>query len=267
MEINLDGRIALITGSSRGIGFEIAKTFGRCGAKVAICAHHRQELRTAEHQLQALGIACVAVVADLERAGSTPRILGRVLRRWGGLDILVNNVGGIAETGRFEDLSDAAWLASFRLNLLPTVRFCRAAIPHLLRSRCPRIINLSSMVAAQPGSFNPHYSAFKAAILNLTKHLAGAYAKHHLLVNCISPGIIHTAGWDGYIKNKAEEDGISLARSQAKENRRAIKNVPLKRLGTCQEVANLAAFLASDQASFITGANHRIDGGRVQSAT
>ena len=266
MEPTLEGRIALITGSSRGIGFEIARRFGLSGARVAICARNRGELQLARNRLRKMGIDCVAVVADLAKAGSERRTLRRVLQEWGGLDILVNNVGGIARTGRFEDLTDQAWVDSFQLNLMPTVRFCRAAIPHLLKSRHPRIINLSSMVAAQPGSFNPHYSACKAAILNLTKHLAGIYAKDHVLVNSISPGIIHTEGWDEYIKAKADAQGVSLARCRAVENRRAVKNVPLQRLGSPGEVAALAVFLASDHASFITGSNHRVDGGRVQSA-
>jgi NAD(P)-dependent dehydrogenase (short-subunit alcohol dehydrogenase family) len=266
MNISLEGKIALITGSSRGIGFEIARTFGLSGAKVAICARHRGELKLAEAKLRALGITCLSVVTNLEKPGSEHRTLKCVLRKWGGLDILVNNVGGIAQTGRFEDLTDRAWTDSFQLNLMPTVRFCRASIPHLLKSQCPRIINLSSTVAAQPGSFNPHYSAFKAAIINLTKHLAGLYAKDNLLVNSISPGIIHTEGWDEYIKNKAAQQGLPLPLCKAMENKRAVKNVPLKRLGNRHEVAALAVFLASDHASFITGTNHRVDGGKVLSA-
>ena len=266
MVIDLKDRIALVTGSSRGIGLEIARTLGLSGAKVAICARDRAELKVATTQLKAAGVCCIAGVANLAKEGSSERVVNRVLKEWGGLDILINNVGGIPQTGPFEALADEAWIDAFQLNLMPTVRFCRTAMPHLQKSRYPRIVNLSSMVAAQPGSYNPHYSAFKAAIVNLTKHLAGVYAKDGVLVNCISPGIIHTEGWDLYIAGKAAEQGMALAQCQAEENGRAVQNVPLKRLGLPQEVAGLVAFLASDHGAFITGSNYRVDGGRVQAA-
>ena len=266
MVIDLKDRIALVTGSSRGIGWEIARTLGLSGAKVAICARDRAELKLATAQLTAAGICSIAMVSDLTKAGTADRVVNRVIKEWGGLDLLINNVGGIPQTGRFEELADEAWVDAFQLNLMPTVRFCRIAIPHLQKSRFPRIINLSSMVAAQPGSYNPHYSAFKAAIVNLSKHLSGVYAKHGVRVNCISPGIIHTEGWDLYIAGKAAEQGIDLATCAAEENSRAVQNVPLKRLGLPQEVAGLVAFLASDHGAFITGSNYRVDGGRVQAA-
>jgi len=267
MEISLKGKIALITGSSRGIGLEIAEAFGSAGAKVAICARQQREINAALGRLRKAKIECIGVAVDLEKAGSEKTTLKRVLKEWGAIDILVNNVGGITQTGRFEDLSDRDWLDSISLNLMPTVRFCRVAIPYLLQSTTPRIINIASMVAAQPGSYNPHYSASKAAIVNLTKHLSGIYGKQRLLVNCISPGIIHTEGWDEYIFEKAKDEKIPLSRCKRKENRRAVKFVPLGRLGHGKEVASLAAFLASDHAAFITGSNYRVDGGRVQSAS
>jgi 3-oxoacyl-[acyl-carrier protein] reductase len=210
-------------------------------------------------------IACISILADVGKPRSAKSVIGKIVEEWGGLDILVNNVGGLIETGQFEDLDDEAWSSSFQLNLMPTVKFSREALPHLKRSRHPRIINVSSMTATQPGSFNPHYSAFKAAILNLSRHLAGVYAKDGILVNSISPGIIHTEGWDQYIEDKAKAEGIPIDRCREAENKRAAENVPLKRLGKVREVADLVAFLASDQASFITGGNHRVDGGRVLS--
>ena len=266
MDITLNGRVALVTGSSRGIGFEIARTLGLCGAQVAICSRNRPELIAAKAALIGLGIDCISIVADLQKAGSELRTIDRVLKEWGRLDILVNNVGGIPQTGKFEDLADSDWIDVFQLNLMTTVRFCRAAIPHLLKSEQPRIVNLSSMVAAQPGTFNPHYSAVKAGVINLTKHLAGVYAEQGVLVNCISPGMIHTEGWDQYIEGKATATGVPLAKCRAVENRRAVKNIPVKRMGLPTEVASLVAFLVSGHAAFITGTNHRVDGGRVQAA-
>lgn len=111
----------------------------------------------------------------------------------------------------------------------------------------------------------PRYSTFKAAILNLTKHLSGAYAKHGILVNGISPGIIHTEGWELYISIKVKAEGIAVELCSETENKRASENVPLKRLGKVREVADLTSFLASDQGSFIAVSNHRVEGGRVLS--
>ncbi len=261
----LKGRTALVTGSSRGIGKAIAQALGQAGAKVAICARDRKELNLASADLRREKINCISILIDVEKPDSAKTVLRKIRKEWGGLDILVNNVGGLIQSGQFEELDDMAWMSSFQLNLMPTVRFCREALPLLKKSAHPRIINISSMVASQPGAYNPHYSTFKAAILNLTKHLSGAYAQDGILVNSISPGIIHTEGWEQYISTKAETDGIPLDRCAEIENKRASEKVPLKRLGKVREVADLAAFLASDQASFITGSNHRVDGGRVLS--
>lgn len=262
---DLKNRIALVTGSSRGIGKAIALALGHAGAKVAICARDRKELDLACADFRREKIPCISVLVDVEKTNSAKAVIRKIRHAWGGLDILVNNVGGMKQTGHFEDLDDAAWISSFQLNLMPTVRFCREALPLLKKSPHPRIINISSMVATQPGAFNPHYSTFKAALLNLSKHLSAVYAKDGILVNCISPGIIHTEGWDRYIADKADAEGISAERCGEIENKRAAENVPLKRLGKVREVAELAAFLASEKASFITGGNHRVDGGRVLS--
>jgi 3-oxoacyl-[acyl-carrier protein] reductase len=263
MYTGLKNRIILVTGSSRGIGKEIAITLGKAGAKVAICARDEQELKQASKEFKLHKAVCLPILIDLTKSNSAKYVMERIVRKWGGLDILVNNVGGLLKSGQFEELSDRDWISSFQLNLMPTVRFCREAIPFLKKSSNARILNISSMTASQPGSYNPHYSTLKAAVLNLTKHLAGVYAKDGILVNSISPGIIHTEGWENYIQTKAKSERISLDKCRDIENRRATESVPLKRLGTVKEVADLVAFLASDQATFITGTNHRIDGGRV----
>lgn len=262
MNLNLKGSVAIVTGSSRGIGFEIARQMGLAGARVAICARDPDELKTAAANLHKLDIETKTFSLDLVNKEAAGILVNDVIRTWGQLDILVNNVGGLPQTGNFLTLDDESWLESFNLNIMTMVRFSREAIPHLRKSKNPRILNVSSFVAKQPGKMNPHYSVVKAGVLNLTKHLAGFLANDQILVNSISPGIIHTEGWDDYIQTKSAEEKRELAEVEAAENKRATQSVPLGRLGRPEEVAALAVYLCSPQASFTTGADYMIDGGK-----
>jgi NAD(P)-dependent dehydrogenase (short-subunit alcohol dehydrogenase family) len=264
MEIDLKNRVALVTGSSKGLGLKIATALGTSGAKVTICARNEEYLLKAQKEMEALGITCSFLVTDLTRPESAKETILHVIQNWGGLDILVNNVGGIKKTGRYEELSDEDWYDCFSLNTMTTVSLSREAIPYLKESRYPRIINISSVVATQPGDYNPHYSACKLAIVNLTKHLSNSLAKEGILVNCVSPGIIHTEGWDHYVKNKSDQENRPIQDVAYAEENRVVNGVPLHRLGCSKEVVPLVVFLASDAASFMTGENIRVDGGKVK---
>lgn len=265
MNIDLSGRIALITGSSKGIGLEIAIALGVAGAEVVICARHENELIQAQEKIKTLGITSSALSIDLTKEEAAKEMVNFVIQERGSLDILVNNVGGIPTTGRFEDLSDKDWYDCFTLNTMTTVRFCKEAVPFLRKSKYPRIINISSFVATQPGVYNPHYSACKASIVNLTKYLSNSLAKDGILVNCISPGIIHTVGWENYIQNKSIQENKSAQEIRTNEEIRVIEDVPLKRFGNTKEVASLVVFLASAASSFMIGDNIRVDGGKTRS--
>ena len=262
--IDLSGVTALVTGSSRGIGWEIARQMGLAGASVTLCARDGKNLDLAVERLRALDIRCHPIGADLRAADAPRRVVEAAAAHWGALDVLVNNVGGLPSTGRLEDLDDDQWLACFEINAMSTVRFCRAALPYLKKSRQPRIINITSAVAEQPGLFNPHYSAAKAFVWNLSRHLANALACDGILVNCIAPGIVDTDSWNTYIVEKAAAESIPIEVCRATESGRAAASVPLARLGQAQEVAFLATVLASAQSSFVTGSNLRVDGGKVR---
>lgn len=265
MTINLSGKVALVTGSSRGIGKSIALSLGRAGARVALTARHSVDLKCAELALRAEKIKTFAITTDLTARNAPEELVRAVVKKWGRLDILVNNVGGLPKTGAFSELREEDWRNTYQLNVMTVVSACKAAIPHLKRSDAPRIINISSVVATEPGEMNPHYSASKAAVLNLTKHLSRVLAPDRILVNAVSPGIIFTEGWGDYLRTKAREEGKPPAEVEQTENQRAARSMALGRLGDPQEVAHVVVFLASSEASFITGRDFAVDGGKLRS--
>jgi NAD(P)-dependent dehydrogenase (short-subunit alcohol dehydrogenase family) len=255
-------RVALVTGGSRGLGLDMALALSSRGMRVAICARQTEALRRAEQALKRHGHPVLCIQADVTDPDAGERVVREVASKWRRLDILVNNCGGHPTRGRFLELTDQDWLDVFNLNVMTVVRFCRAAVPHLRESACPRIINISSVVAQQPGAYNPHYSSAKCAVTHLSTHLSRVLAADGILVNAISPGIIDTDGWRQYIQEKAAELGSSVPEVRAQEHRRAVAQIPLSRIGDGEEVAALVAFLASDEASYITGASLTVDGGK-----
>ena len=261
---SLRGKYALITGSSKGIGFSIACALGQQGCKVAIIGRKKKFLDQCSNKLNQMSISHLTFNENLIDSKSSSRIMKIIAEVWGRLDILVNNVGGLPKKGNFFELSDQDWKDCHELNVLIPVRFTREAFPLLKKSNQPRVINISSFVASQPGSYNPHYSACKTAILNLTKHCSNLFAQYGILVNSILPGNIETEFWNEYIEEKAIELQISVSEARDIENKRVTEPTPLKRLGLPEEIANMVVFLASDKASFITGTNLPIDGGRTR---
>ncbi len=261
---DLAGRVALVTGGSRGIGLAVARLLGRRAAKVAICARNSQDLLAARSSFEREQIEFLCIEADLIRPDAAKDAVARIHGQWNRLDILVNNCGGLLAKGQFLDLTDEDWLEAFNLNLMTAVRCCREAIPYLRRSPNARIVNISSLTALQPGVFNPHYAACKAALSSLSKYLSRTLAADGILVNTVSPGIIHTEGWDSYLQEKAADQGADLETVSSQEGQRAIAQIPIGRLGTPPDVANLVAFLASDEASYITGADFIVDGGKAR---
>lgn len=268
MYLGLSGKVALVTGSSRGIGKAIAQALAQEGSSVVLTARGAQGLSEAVSDIKNLGsvpgkvYAYPADVADRHEIKSI--FDGVILKR---LDILVNNVGGPLKFGRFFDLTDEDWWSDWDFNFMSMVRFTREAIPWLKKSGNGRIINISSVPARQPGEFNPHYAASKAAMLNLSKYLANILAKDNILVNSICPNTIEGGLWGANVTDRARRDNISEAMAAERIRASALKKMPLQRMGTPEDVAHLAAFLASDKAKHITGAVFNVDGGTVRSVT
>ncbi len=254
-------KVVLITGSTQGIGKATALEFYRQGAKVVFTGKSSAKLKSLQ-KLKLDAGRCCYVAADLRSEAGCRKLVSSVLRRWGRIDVLVNNCGGLQRTGQFMDLADKDWRESFDLNFLTAVRMTKLVIVNMRKIGEGRIINLASLTALQPGSFNPHYSTMKMALLNLSKYLAGYLAQDHITVNAITPGNIDTEGWHEYLLSKAHQEGVPLKVVRESEEKRVIAGIPLKRFGLPEEVGEIISFLCSPAGRYITGANLVVDGGK-----
>ncbi len=262
MEVSLHGRAALITGGSRGIGKAIAESLAACGACVAITGSDENTLKASCAGLLNNSNGHIAIPVDLREAGGPERAVAKTVEHLGRLDILVCNAGSASTYGAFEELGPDDWRESFELNLMHAVNAVTAALPHLLESPFPRVIFISSLSALEPGSYNPHYTVMKAAVLNLAKVLANSYAPQGILVNSICPGPVMTAGMEDFVNHLAVEGGSSVPAAYSDFEAREVAKIPLARIGMPDDVGPLAAFLASDLAGWITGASFAVDGGK-----
>lgn len=254
MDLGLTGRVAIVTGGSYGIGRAVAQSLLQEGAKVAICARHAEQL---EHTAKELGPEVLAVQADMSKTADITALFEQTLGKFGKLDILVNNAGGI-HLSQLLDLPDEAWQENIDVNLFGVIRCSRAAIPPMRKQKWGRIINISSIFGKQPGAGMIDYNATKAAVISLSKTLADELAKDNVLVNVVCPGPVRTPLWENAAKiiNPKDPEGMMTGFAAA--------NIPIGRFGWPEEVASLVTFLASERASFITGAAYDIDGGMVK---
>jgi 3-oxoacyl-[acyl-carrier protein] reductase len=265
MDLGLKGKVALVTGSSKGIGRSIAVALAREGCQVVISARGAAELDNTAADIRKGGGTVHSVAADVTKPEDVQRLADETIKSFGTVHILVNNAGGIGRFAAFEDLTDDEWLAIFNLNVLSAIRMTRAVLPAMKKQKWGRIINISSESGTQPDARMPHYNASKAALNNLTKSLSKAYGKYNILVNTVSPAFIRTPLVEEMLAEQARAHGLSVElaeRNFLNENR---PNIVLSRAGEPDETAGIVVFLASEAASFITGSNYRVDGGSVAS--
>jgi 3-oxoacyl-[acyl-carrier protein] reductase len=241
MKIDLSGRTALVTGSTRGIGRSIAETLAVCGAKVAVSG--RDELRAQEtaHQIG----AARGFAADIADPAAVTALIETVEKELGSLDILVNNAG-LTRDNVVVRLKDEDWDAVLNTNLRGAFTAIRAASRGMMKRRWGRIINVSSVVGLMGNKGQANYAASKAGLIGLTKAVAKELGSRNILVNAIAPGFIDT----------------EMTAAMTEEARRALTaQIPLERLGTPGDVAAIVSFLASEHAAYVTGQVFVVDGG------
>ncbi len=269
-----NNKVAIVTGAGRknGIGAAIARELARAGVNVVaadICAPTSdlpnagsaawEELQTVAAEIEALGAQSLALKVDVTDSTSVEEMLRQTKERFGRLDILVNNAGAAIGPAPVLLMAEEAWRRTLEINATGTFLCCKHALPLMIDGgRGGRIINMASIAAEKPKPFVSAYAASKAAVVALTRSLAQEVAEHNITVNAILPGDVDTAmkQWglqlESLVKQQPYEEVLALA----------LARIPLGRLASPEDIANLAAFLASERAAFITGQAYNVTGGR-----
>ncbi|MCY3630536.1 MAG: SDR family oxidoreductase [Rhodothermaceae bacterium] len=257
MDLGLKGKVAVVTGASRGLGKAIAMQLAAEGCRLVICARGEDVLSSAREEIiQLYDVPVLAKATDLTVPGQPQELIEAAVSEYGTVQLLVNNAGG-NRRGKFADLSDQDWEDILTLNLKMHLRASRAAIPHMRNSGGGAILFVGSIFGREAGGSGLSiYNTTKSALMSAAKIMALELASDGIRVNTLAPGSIRFPGgsWDKRVKSDPEGMKTFIA-----------ENLPIGRFGTAEEIADVAAFLLSDRASLITGACLNVDGGQSRS--
>ena len=263
MDLGIAGRTALITGAAGGIGRHTAATLLEEGVRVVMTDLEQDALHEARTWLGERASDVTLIAGDLSTDAAAKELAAKVADQVGEIDILVNGAGITGATGPFHEISDDDWVEAITTNLLSAVRVTRAFLPALRNGGWGRIVYVNSEDAVQPYDDELPYCASKAGLLSFAKGLSRSYAGEGLLVNSVSPAFINTPMTDAMMEKRADEKDTDLdgAIDSFLEEERPY--MELGRRGLPEEVASVIAFLCSERASFVNGANYRVDSGSV----
>jgi 3-oxoacyl-[acyl-carrier protein] reductase len=255
MELGIQGKVALITGGSRGLGKQSAISLAKEGARVVICARTQEGLDNTVAELKKITEDVKGFVADVSNKEECEGLYDQATQLYGSIDILINNAGG-SRRGNIVSTTDEDWSSLVDLNLMSAIHMSRLVIPDMQSAEWGRIINIASIWGREHGG-GVAYMTTKAALIALTKNTALTYAKDGILVNCVAPGSISFPGgsWDKFQQNQKPEDLEKFIE----------QNLPMGKFGWPEPVGDLVAYLSSNNAGILTGACINIDGGQSRS--
>ena len=244
---NLTDKVAIVTGASRGIGEAIAKQLSSCGAKIILIARNSDQLVAVKETINSNGGIAESMAGDVSNLNSISEIVTNTIDKWGRIDILVNNAG-IARDNIIMRMKEDDWDSVMNINLKGCFNGIKSVARPMIKNKAGRIINITSVIGQIGNAGQSNYAASKAGIMGLTKSMAKELGSRNITVNAVAPGYITT-------------DMTNELNDEVKEQLKS--SIPLGRLGTPDDVANLVCFLASDEAGYITGQTFNVDGGMV----
>ncbi|WP_267554837.1 SDR family NAD(P)-dependent oxidoreductase [Rhizobium rhizogenes] len=266
MDLKLDGKTALVTGSSKGIGEAIARGLARERAVVIVHGRDRTQTEQVARYIVAEGGRAHAVIGDLTIEDDVRRFIDEAQALAGPIDIVINNAGGSGEAEDWASSRAASWASAYDRNVLVAVRVTTLLLPRMRQAKWGRVVNISSLAGLMPPASRPDYSACKAAMNAMTASMAKAVAADGITVNTVSPGTIHSGRLDARFREVAMEQGLAQDASWEAIEQVVLPifaQVPVGRVGTLEEIADAVSFLVSPRAAYITGVNLRVDGGML----